>query len=224
MGRARTALRKRHSSTRCSAPTTTARSAAATRTERSTRGATICGLAALTTTLRLGTLVTPVTFRKPSVLAKLVTTVDHISGGRVELGLGAGWFESEHAAYGFDFMTTHRPPRRARPPARGDHAPVDDADDIWPKPMQQPRPPIIVGGTRQAAHRARSRPLRRRVQHRLADGRTRRASASSVLDEAARDAGRDPLLFSMMIELEEAIARRASRSSCARTQRRPGRR
>ncbi len=67
---------------------------------------TICALAAITSTLKLGTLVTPVTFRKPSVLAKLVTTADHISGGRVELGLGAGWFESEHIAYGFDFMTT----------------------------------------------------------------------------------------------------------------------
>ena len=63
--------------------------------------ATLAGLAAVTTKLRLGTMVSPVTFRRVSVLAKLVTTVDHISSGRVELGIGAGWFESEHEAYGF---------------------------------------------------------------------------------------------------------------------------
>ena len=64
---------------------------------------TLAGLAARTTTLRLGTLVSPVTFRHPSHLAKAVATVDHISGGRVELGMGAGWMELEHRAYGFDF-------------------------------------------------------------------------------------------------------------------------
>jgi alkanesulfonate monooxygenase SsuD/methylene tetrahydromethanopterin reductase-like flavin-dependent oxidoreductase (luciferase family) len=64
---------------------------------------TICALAATTSTLRLGTLVSPVTFRHPSVLAKLAVTADAISGGRVDLGLGAGWFEAEHRAYGIDF-------------------------------------------------------------------------------------------------------------------------
>src|ERR1700712_5390380 len=64
---------------------------------------TLAGLAAVTTRLRLGVLVSPATFRHPSVLAKNVTTVDHISGGRVELGIGAGWNEREHEAYGFDF-------------------------------------------------------------------------------------------------------------------------
>ncbi len=67
---------------------------------------TICGLAAVTTTLRLGTMVSPATFRHPSNLAKLVATADHISDGRVELGLGAGWHEREHAAYGFPFADT----------------------------------------------------------------------------------------------------------------------
>src|SRR4051794_19662402 len=55
--------------------------------------ATICGLAAVTSRLRLGTMVSPATFRHPSMLAKLVATADHISQGRVELGLGAGWHE-----------------------------------------------------------------------------------------------------------------------------------
>ena len=67
---------------------------------------TICGLAARTETLRLGTMVSPASFRHPSVLAKLVTTADHISEGRVDLGLGAGWHEHEHAAYGFPFHPT----------------------------------------------------------------------------------------------------------------------
>src|SRR5919198_162065 len=64
---------------------------------------TLAGLAARTTTLRLGSLVSPVTFRHPSLLANAVATVDHISGGRVELGLGAGWMEREHDAFGFAF-------------------------------------------------------------------------------------------------------------------------
>ncbi len=67
---------------------------------------TICALAATTTTLRLGTLVSPATFRHPSVLAKLAATADQISGGRVSLGLGAGWHEGEHAAFGFPFAAT----------------------------------------------------------------------------------------------------------------------
>jgi len=66
--------------------------------------ATLAGLAAITTDLRLGTLVSPATFRHPSVLAKNVVTADHISGGgRIELGMGTGWHEAEHEAYGFPF-------------------------------------------------------------------------------------------------------------------------
>jgi alkanesulfonate monooxygenase SsuD/methylene tetrahydromethanopterin reductase-like flavin-dependent oxidoreductase (luciferase family) len=72
--------------------------------------ATIAGLAAVTTDLRLGTLVSPATFRHPSVLAKNVVTADHIAGGgRIELGMGTGWLEDEHVAYGFPF-----PPLRER--------------------------------------------------------------------------------------------------------------
>ena len=64
--------------------------------------ATIAALAATTERLRLGTLVSPATFRHPAVLAKMAVTADHISGGRVELGIGAGWWDREHEAYGFD--------------------------------------------------------------------------------------------------------------------------
>jgi alkanesulfonate monooxygenase SsuD/methylene tetrahydromethanopterin reductase-like flavin-dependent oxidoreductase (luciferase family) len=68
--------------------------------------ATIAGLAARTTKLELGTLVSPGTFRHPSLLARNASTADEISGGRIVLGMGAGWMEREHEAYGFDFATT----------------------------------------------------------------------------------------------------------------------
>jgi alkanesulfonate monooxygenase SsuD/methylene tetrahydromethanopterin reductase-like flavin-dependent oxidoreductase (luciferase family) len=161
---------------------------------------TICGLAAITSTIRLGTLVTPVTFRRPSVLAKLVTTADHISGGRVELGLGAGWYESEHTAYGFDFMTTTgRLDELDRQLAEITRQ-WTEADDIWPKPVQQPRPRIIVGG------RAKPRTVAAAVAYAdeyntvwptVDEARERKKR----LDDAAEKAGRDPLRFSMMIEL-----------------------
>ena len=64
---------------------------------------TIAALGTMTERIRLGTMVSPVTFRHPALLAKSVVTADHASGGRVELGMGAGWFEDEHRAYGFAF-------------------------------------------------------------------------------------------------------------------------
>jgi alkanesulfonate monooxygenase SsuD/methylene tetrahydromethanopterin reductase-like flavin-dependent oxidoreductase (luciferase family) len=67
---------------------------------------TICALAVATTTLHIGTLVSPATFRHPSNLAKLFVTADEISAGRVSLGLGAGWHEQEHRAFGFPFGST----------------------------------------------------------------------------------------------------------------------
>src|SRR5919198_6322912 len=66
--------------------------------------ATISALAARTTTLRLRTLVSPTSFRHPSILAKAATTADHVSNGRIELGMGTGWSEVEHTAYGFPFL------------------------------------------------------------------------------------------------------------------------
>ena len=160
--------------------------------------ATLAALAARTTRLRLGTLVSPVTFRPASVLAKSVVTVDRISGGRAELGIGAGWFEEEHDTYGFPF-----PPMRER---------LDELDrqlaeinrqwteaaDVEPKPVQQPRPRIIVGG------RAKPRTVRAAVRYAdeyntvfptLEEARDRRR----IVAEAAEAAGRPPLTFSMMI-------------------------
>ena len=159
--------------------------------------ATLAGLAAVTTRIRLGTLVSPVTFRRVPVLAKLVTTVDHISGGRVELGLGAGWFEAEHEAYGFDF-----PPLRERMDELDRQLAEivrhwDAAPEIQPKPLQRPHPPIIVGGT------AKPRTVRAAVAYAdeyntvwptVEEARERKRA----LDDAAAAAGREPLRFSMM--------------------------
>lgn len=121
--------------------------------------ATLAGLAARTTSVRLGTLVSPVTFRHPSVLAKMAVTVDHISGGRVEVGLGAGWHRQEHTAYGFEMPPTGE--RMARLAEQleivnrewadgafdfeGRYFRLEDLDAL-PKPVQRPRPNLIVGG------------------------------------------------------------------------------
>ena len=176
---------------------------------------TLSALAARTTTLRLGTMVSPVTFRPASVLAKSVTTVDHISGGRVELGIGAGWFEAEHQTYGFPFLTSRdRLDELDRQLAEITRQ-WTEAPDVWPKPVQQPQPPIIIGG--------RARPRTVAAAIRFADeyntvfpsvdeARERRR----ILDDAARQANTEPLKFSMMIgclvgrdqaEVEERLAR-----------------
>ena len=120
---------------------------------------TLAGLGAVTTTLRLGTLVSPATFRHPSVLAKAVVTADHVSDGRVELGLGAGWHEREHEAYGFPFPSTRERMDVLEEQLQvilgswsdgpfafdGEHYRLSDLD-AQPKPAQRPHPPIIIGG------------------------------------------------------------------------------
>jgi F420-dependent oxidoreductase-like protein len=121
---------------------------------------TIAALAARTATLRFGTLVSPATFRPPALLANAAATADHVSGGRIELGLGAGWMEREHRAFGFPFPETavrmemfaeqleivHRLWTEQRVDFRGRHYRLEDAPGL-PKPVQQPRPPLIVGGS-----------------------------------------------------------------------------
>ena len=120
---------------------------------------TLAGLAARTSTIRLGTLVTGVTYRNPAVLAKTVTTLDVISGGRALFGLGAAWNEAEHRGYGIDF-----PPLRERmdrldealtiaramftqerPTFGGRYYRIDRALNS-PRPVQPGGPPILVGG------------------------------------------------------------------------------
>src|SRR5262245_42259246 len=119
----------------------------------------LSALARDTERIRLGTLVSPVTFRHPSVLAKLAASLDHLSDGRAELGLGAGWLEAEHDAYGFPFPS---------PQERVDllEEQLQVIGGLWtnevfshagpqyglqgctftPSPVQEPHPPLIVGG------------------------------------------------------------------------------
>jgi F420-dependent oxidoreductase-like protein len=126
---------------------------------------TLAGLAVQTSRIRLGTLVSPVTFRYPGPLAIAVAQADEMSSGRIELGLGTGWFADEHAAYGVPF-----PPLAERfgmlaeqlaiitglwqaPDGesfsyQGSHYTVTGSPAL-PKPVQRPRPPILIGGAGQ---------------------------------------------------------------------------
>jgi len=123
---------------------------------------TLAGLARETTGIRLGTMLTSATFRLPGLLAVQVAQVDAMSGGRIELGLGAGWFEREHTAYGVPFPDTGERFERleeqlaivtgmwATPDGEtfdfaGRHYTLRDCPAL-PRPVQRPRPPVIVGG------------------------------------------------------------------------------
>lgn len=159
--------------------------------------ATLAALAARTQRIRLGTLVSPTTFRPVSVLAKSVVTVDHISGGRVELGIGAGWFEPDHVAYGFPFGTVGERMSELERQLEEINRQWTTATDVWPKPVQKPRPPIIVGGSakpRSVLAAVRFADEYNTVVPTLDEARERR----QAVDEAAEAAGRDPLRFSMM--------------------------
>jgi F420-dependent oxidoreductase-like protein len=174
---------------------------------------TLCALAAVTSTLRLGTLVSPASFRHPSELAKLVTTADQISDGRVELGIGAGWHDGEHAAYGFPFAEL-----RARMDVleeqlqvvlgnwtgtaeapfsfAGTHYTLDQLD-AEPKPVQRPHPPLLIGGSggqRSCELAARYADEYNTVYPTLEDVATRRGR----LARACEAKGRPMLPFSVM--------------------------
>ncbi len=133
--------------------------------EGATRGSldawtTLAGLAARTERIRLGTMVSPATFRHPSVLGRAATTVDHISGGRAELGLGAGWYEREHRAFGFPFASLGERMEVFEEQTEiivgqwttesfsysGRRYRLEDCDAL-PRPLQRPHPPVIIGGS-----------------------------------------------------------------------------
>jgi alkanesulfonate monooxygenase SsuD/methylene tetrahydromethanopterin reductase-like flavin-dependent oxidoreductase (luciferase family) len=170
--------------------------------------ATIAGLAAVTSELRLGTLVSPATFRHPSVLAKNVVTADHIAGGgRIELGMGTGWLEAEHIAYGFPF-----PPLGERFELLEEQIEIvrrqwdeDGFDfDAWhyrlsgnavPKPLSSPN--LLVGG--------RAKPRSLRLAARWADeynlvmmSREECAEAVPAVRRAWEEAGRSQPVISLM--------------------------
>lgn len=175
--------------------------------------ATTCALAACTTKLRLGTLVSPATFRHPSNLAKLVASADQISGGRIELGLGAGWHQREHEAYGFPFAATGTRMDILEEQLQvvlgnwsggpfsfeGQHYRLSELD-AQPKPVQHPHPPLIMGGNagpRSARLAARFADEYNTAFPTLDDVRARKAR----VDEACRGAGREPIPFSVMTAL-----------------------
>ncbi len=193
---------------------------------------TLAALARETSTIRLGTLMTSATFRLPGPLAIAVAQVDQMSGGRVELGIGAGWFEAEHTAYGIPFPDTGErfdrfeeslavitglwdTPLGGRFDFDGRHYRVGDSPAL-PKPAQSPRPPVVIGGR----GKRRTPALTARyadefnVPFDTVEG-TRQLFAR--VRAACTDAGRDPdtLVYSNALVLcvgedERALARRAA--------------
>jgi F420-dependent oxidoreductase-like protein len=171
--------------------------------------ATLAALATKTERIRLGTLVSPVTFRHPSVLAKSVATIDHVSGGRVELGLGAGWNEEEHAAYGFEFPKlrtrmelleeqteiVHRQWTEDAVTFEGRHYRLDECPAL-PKPLQRPHPPLILGGSagpRSVALAARFADEYNTLLASIEDCRDRRATLAAACEAVDRDPATLPL-------------------------------
>jgi F420-dependent oxidoreductase-like protein len=189
--------------------------------------ATVSALAAVTAKLRLGTLVSPATFRHPSVLAKNAVTADHVSGGRIEVGLGTGWSEAEHRAYGFPFPRMRvRMDRLAEQleivtrswqdgafSFAGAHYTVEDLD-ARPKPVQSPLPLIMGGG---AMPRGAALAARYAAEYNVVYASPEEAAqARGRLHVACSAAGRDPatLRFSLMHGLligadESELAERA---------------
>jgi F420-dependent oxidoreductase-like protein len=173
--------------------------------------ATLTALASVTERLRLGTLVSPATFRHPSELARVVTTADHVSGGRVEVGIGAGWFELEHRQNGFPF-----PPLPERFDRFGEYVQVVvgswgpetfdfagkyftlESQQARPLPVQRPYPPLILGG--QAKGRSLALAARFATEYNVAF-----TSAEDVrlirprIDQACTEAGRDPAAVSLSL-------------------------
>src|SRR4051794_6894697 len=122
----------------------------------------LSALAAITTRARLGHMVTCAGYRNPALVAKMIATMDVISSGRIDFGVGAGWKEDEWKAYGYGFPSLRerqsrlrdaleisaRMLRRNRSTYAGDTASVEDAINV-PQPLQRPSVPIVVGGNGQ---------------------------------------------------------------------------
>ena len=163
----------------------------------------LAALAARTDRIRVGVLVTSNTFRHPALLAKEAVTVDHVSGGRLELGLGAGWYEPEHRAFGLDFP----PPaelvgrfgeavelidlllRQDVTTYEGRYYRVREAP-FRPGPLQRPRPPLTLGAHRPRMLRIVAEHADRWNSHGTADELRER---NLILDEQCAAVGRDPV-------------------------------
>ncbi len=188
---------------------------------------TLAALARDTSRIRLGTLVTPATFRLPGPLAIAVAQVDAMSGGRVELGLGAGWFGPEHAAYGIPFWDVRgrfdrfteqleiidgllRTPPGQTYSFSGEHYQLADSPAL-PKPVQSPRPPIILGGA--GKRRGAALAARFADEFNVAFDRAHTAEIVTRVRDAAAETGRE-LVYSaaqvLCVGRDEAeLARRA---------------
>ena len=183
---------------------------------------TLAGLARETSRIRLGTLVTSATFRLPGPLAVAVAQVDQMSGGRVELGLGTGWFEAEHQAYGIPFpAVSERFDRLAEqleiltglwttPPGErysftGTHYTVVDSPAL-PKPVQQPHPPVIVGGKgkRRTPELAARFATEFNVPFATVDDV---AAQFARVDRACAEAGRDPATLARSVAQMTCVGR-----------------
>ena len=164
----------------------------------------LSALAALTKQVRVGVLVTGNTYRHPALLAKMAVTVDHVSNGRLILGLGAGWHEQEHRMYGFPFPATGDRARQLREAVQvfkqlftqekstfsGDYYHLKDAL-FAPKAVQKPYPPLLIGGTGPnvilplAARQA-------NIWHFYGDGAESTQQTCAAFDAVCRKVGRDP--------------------------------
>ena len=164
----------------------------------------LAAMAQLTTRTRIGCAVVGNTYRHPAVLAKMAVTVDHLSGGRLEFGLGAGWAENEHTMLGLEFGTKNDRADRLEESVQiirslwtqprttfdGRHYRLREAV-AEPKPVQQPHPPIWIGGS------GPKRTLRIAAEYadvwNAAGGSPEEIAASSaILDQHCADVGRDP--------------------------------
>ncbi len=192
---------------------------------------TLGALARETSTIRLGTMVTSATFRLPGPLAVTVAQVDAMSGGRVELGLGTGWYEAEHRAYGIPYPPIGERFERLEEQleiltglwgASGDyefhgrHYELERGPAL-PKPAQRPHPPVIVGGLGTRRTPALAARFAAEFNVPFADVQTTRERFEGTR-EACREAGRDPdeLVLSHAItvccgESEADLLRRAER-------------
>jgi len=173
--------------------------------------ASLAGLAALTQRIRFGTMVSPATFRHPSVLARMAVTVDHISGGRVEVGMGSGWYEREHLAHGFPFLDGKQRFAlfaeqveivvRSWTEERFDHdGPAYRLRDqlALPRPLQQPHPPLVLGGTVKPRFAALAARYATEVNTLGAPNDELRLR-KDALDRACADAGRDPASLGLSV-------------------------
>jgi F420-dependent oxidoreductase-like protein len=176
----------------------------------------LAGMAVLTRNARIGCLVSSVTYRNPALLAKMAVTLDHMSAGRLEFGIGAGWHEGEHRGYGIEF---------GNPGARVEMLDealtvirrlwTDDAADGPvsfkgrfftldaalgnPKPLQQPHPPIVIGGVKPKMLRV----IANHADEWNSPGQRPRewAATSAALDDACAEVGRDPSEIRRSVQL-----------------------